>query len=287
MNRVENAINYENYPMNNLNFNPVLLKTDNGLILDHIVEDEAYIYERNDVLTYQTGESDIYTVYYFWLSNNQRYYERRYKRLQDLISSIGGINQAITFIAIFINKLYNNYIVLCDTENLLFSTIDLEKTIYKKDSNKLRESKIKKKNNLKNIPIKEKNINEKHNTKNNKITNKTDINITKSRNLTYNNDEIDKSNVKMNKLDNNNKINKIITFKTKKKKYFFNYIFFKLTFEKNNRYFKVYENLRMKLLSEQHLIRNHLNIYTLLKVTKRKRLARKYSYHFNDLFQLI
>ena len=43
----------------------------------------------------------------------------------------------------------------------------------------------------------------------------------------------------------------------------------------------------MKLLSEQHLIRNHLNIYTLLKVTKSKRLARKNSYHLSDLFQLV
>ena len=51
--------------------------------------------------------------------------------------------------------------------------------------------------------------------------------------------------------------------------------------------FKIYENLRKKILSEQHLIRNHLNIYTLLKVTKSKRLARKNNYHLNDLFELI
>ena len=90
-------------------------------------------------------------------------------------------------------------------------------------------------------------------------------------------------------MDNNSKIkvNEIITFKSKKKKFFLNYIFFKLTLEKKNSYFKMYENLRMRLLSEQHLIRNHLNIYTLLKVTKSKRLSRKHSYHFNDLFQLI
>ena len=92
----------------------------------------------------------------------------------------------------------------------------------------------------------------------------------------------------MNKLDNNTKkIKDIITFKSKRKKFFLSYIFFKLTFEKKNPSFKIYENLRKKILSEQHLIRNHLNIYTLLKVTKSKRLTRKNSYHLNDLFQLI
>ena len=89
-------------------------------------------------------------------------------------------------------------------------------------------------------------------------------------------------------MDNNtNKINEIIAFKSKRKKIFLNYIFFKLSFEKKNTYFKTYENLRKKILSEQHLIRNHLNIYTLLKVTKSKRLASENNYHLNDLFQLI
>ena len=89
-------------------------------------------------------------------------------------------------------------------------------------------------------------------------------------------------------MDNNtNKINEIIAFKSKRKKIFLSYIFYKLTFEKKNTYFKTYENLRKKILSEQHLIRNHLNIYTLLKVTKSKRLASENNYHLNDLFQLI
>ena len=288
LNRVENAIKNSIYPMNNLNFNPVLVKTHNGLVLDNVEEEEAYIYERNDVFTYDSKDNGIYTVYYFWLSNNQKYYERTYKRIQDVISNIGGINQAITLIAFIINKLYNNYIVLCDTEDLLFSSIDLEKCIYKKDSNKLRASKGKKKYILKKSSEKGKIIGEKPTMKNEKIVNKTDSNISKSKNFSFNNIEINKSDEKLNELDNNtNKLNEIITFKSRRKKLFLSYIFYQLTFEKKNTYFKTYENLRKKILSEQHLIRNHLNIYTLLKVTKSKRLARKNSYHLNDLFQLI
>ena len=289
LNRVENVIKPNNYPINNLNFNPVLLKTHNGLVLDNIEEEEAYLYERNDVFTYESNGNEIYTVYYFWLSNNQKYYERTYKRAQDVISNIGGIYQVINLIAMIINKLYNNYIILCDTENLLFSTIDLEKCIYKKDSNKFKASKDKKNNILKQISEKEKNINEKQNIRNEKIINKKDLNISKNKNHTFNNDEINKSVEKLNKLDKNKKEKnkEIFAFKNERKKNFLSYIFFKLTFEKKNRYFKTYEKLRMRILSEQHLIRNHLNVYTLLKVTKRKRLARKNNYYLDELFHLI
>ena len=232
LNRVENVIKPNNYPMNNLNFNPVLLKTHNGLVLDNIEEEEAYLYERNDVFTYESNGNGIYTVYYFWLNNNQKYYERTYKRIQDVISNIGGISQAITLIAVIINKLYNKYIILCDTENLLFSTIDLEKCIYKKDSNKYKVSKDKKNNILKQNSEREKNINEKQNIRNDKIINKKDSNISKNKNLTFNNDEIDKSVEKLNKLDKNkkDKIREFLIFKYKRKKNFLSFIFFKLTF---------------------------------------------------------
>ena len=65
-------------------------------------------------------------IYYFWLSNNEKYYERSYKRIQEVISNIGGINQVITTFAFILNKLYNNFIILSDTKNLLFSLIDSE-----------------------------------------------------------------------------------------------------------------------------------------------------------------
>ena len=76
---------------------------------------------------------------------------------------------------------------------------------------------------------------------------------------------------KLNKLDNNkkDKNSEFLTFKYKRKINFLSYIFFKLTFEKKNRYFKVYEKLRMKILSEQHLLRNHL-IYYPIKINKKK-----------------
>ena len=63
------------------------------------------------------------------------YYERTYKRVQDIISSIGGLYQVINIIAFYINYYYNNYIVLSDTKNLLSSSIKIEKNNCKNSEN--------------------------------------------------------------------------------------------------------------------------------------------------------
>ena len=60
------------------------------------------------------------------------YYERSYKRIQDIITSIGGFYQVITIIAIFLNNFYHSFVVLSDTEILLHNSIVKEKTIFEK-----------------------------------------------------------------------------------------------------------------------------------------------------------
>ena len=76
-------------------------------------------------------------------------------------------------------------------------------------------------------------------------------------------------------------------YKYKKKKQFWNYLLFKITWGKKNKFFHIYEDFRIKIISEEHLIRNHLNIYNLLKVTEGKRRARKNSYNINDLIKMV
>ena len=53
-----------------------------------------------------------------------QYYERNYKRLQDIFSDIGGISSIVLVMAEIINSLVSGYIVLYDTEDLIFSTED-------------------------------------------------------------------------------------------------------------------------------------------------------------------
>ena len=128
------------------------------------------------------------------------------------------------------------------------------------------------------------NVNKNYNNKNKKIQN----NYSK-------NDFTSKSNYKC--------INKDIYFEKSKqkdelniiniddinitRKHFFSYICFKLSCGKNKSFFKIYENFRIKMISEEHLIRNHLNIYILLKVTERKRNNQRNSYSLKNLINLI
>ena len=44
-----------------------------------------------------------------------QHYERFYKKLQDIISDIGGFGRVIVIFASILNYLYNKYITLLDT----------------------------------------------------------------------------------------------------------------------------------------------------------------------------
>ena len=55
-----------------------------------------------------------------------------------------------------------------------------------------------------------------------------------------------------------------------KTKNYFSYIYFRVTCRKKNNYYQVYEDFRIKIISEEHIIRNHLNIYSLLKKTEKE-----------------
>ena len=287
INRIENSIQLKNYPVNHLNFDPSLVRTHNGLIFDNIINEEAYIYERNDVFTYETGDSYVYTVYYFWLSNNQKYYERSYKRIQEVISNIGGINQAITLFVFILNKLYNNFIILFDTKNLIFSLIDSEQqhTSNRKKIGSELEKSYKNIESMKQSSNQIKSDLEKTNIKFEKKINQTDCNfsLSKSNNNLYNNE----SNIKYNGYEKNNYKYGINFNKIKDKHNFWNFILFKISCENKYNIFKNYEKFRMKLMSEEHMIRNHLNIYKLLKVTKTKNYSRIKSSHLKDLYKLI
>ena len=124
---IENNLKEGTYPINHLNFNPSFKQTNKGLIFDEIIDTSTYSYERNDVFTYDDTTNKIYTIYCFWMGNRVDYYERKYKRLQDIISNIGGFYQFIVFSAVFLNRFYNSFIILFDIENLLNSSISNEK----------------------------------------------------------------------------------------------------------------------------------------------------------------
>ena len=139
---VSNMIFPNSYTVNNMNFDPLMIRSHNGIFFDNIIEELSYLFNQNEKVTmdeeievkdengnFEYDESGnkklestgIVSSYYFWLQNRLQYYERNYKRLQDTLSSIGGISRAVFVVAVFINSIVSNYIILLDTEELYIS----------------------------------------------------------------------------------------------------------------------------------------------------------------------
>ena len=300
--RIENKLSKESYSQNHLNFNPSKIKTQNGFIIDNIEEEYSYVYDRNDVIMTQfnselnfgvgpppkprdnkseiiftdesqeerseemeNNESDInviYMAYYFWLENRMQNYGRKYKKIQDVLSDIGGISQVITIIAGFINQLYNNYIILCDTQVLLSSYSNFQTKKNKKIDNIKSSSSIKNKNldletnNSNNIEI---NSNGKiqNNEKQNVLTQSSDINnpiYIDEKKYKYEESYIDKDFEQ-----DEEKVNQIIT-----QPKFFDYLKHEIGFRKNEVLTQC-EKVRKKIISEEYILKNCLIIDKLLK----------------------
>ena len=289
---VEGMVNKNEYTTNHLNFDPAQIKTHNGLIFDHIEKESLHIFERNDVFTASKEGLDVFTAYIFWLKNTMSFHERDYKRIQDVFSSIGGIYQFITIVAIYINTLFNNYIVLSDTRTLLNSSIYTERTISVKNEieRKRLRQKIRELNNKK-IKNKTSDMNysmEKPKNKNTENSRK-DNNLSKSNNnmcITSTDDINDNQNrIDTKKIKNLDKFNNRV--EREKLKNICIFLFFKLSCEKKESIFKIYNEFRIKMISEEHLIKNHLKIYNLLRATERKRIHMRSSYQLKDLINLV
>ena len=137
---VTTALTANNFAINHLNFNPASMITHNGLFFDNIVKINSYFFTQNEkqiMLTDVANNVDIHDCllgFYFWMQNSLQYYERIYKRFQDILSSIGGINSIVILIAEVINFIVRNYIILLDTEELVLKALD--NNFQERDSNK-------------------------------------------------------------------------------------------------------------------------------------------------------
>lgn len=316
--RIENLLSKESYTVNHLNFNPSSIKTHNGLIFDNIKEEFSYVYERNDPYVYSVDSSNIYMAYCFWLKNRLLSYERIYKRIQDIISIIGGVSEFMTFVSIFLNYLYSKFIVLWDTEKLLFSYIeDYEKKQKDENNNNLNSN-----NNL--IKLQDKQIN--FESTKSLASARLNINRNKFSNNSQNNQNIIKRNNNkalyfMNEnnskeiiinQNNNNKLeinndfhnekemnalkeeknlenkNKSIKLNIHKLDFnFYDYMYYILKCGKNNVDLNIYNNFRTKIISEEGLIKNYLNIYFLVKMNQECFLDYKSKFKLEDLINML
>ena len=318
--RLDTPLYPKHYTVNFLNINPAKVNTNDGVIYDEVKEEKTYIYERNDAYAIEKENENLYAVFSFSLKNIMNIYERNYSKVYEIISDIGGIFEILLVIASFINRIYNDYIVIYDTSELLKFLIDKEKNLLNNENNNNKEE-IKKIINKTNLMIdKEENEKYERNTKKNeeafimkprhlspisfppqpkkqldtnkkigkkvvKFSNNNEILSNDSLSSDENKKEFSLTKNKDESFSNN--VNNENTLMMNKKSNFFYYILYLIACKKKNSYYDIYNNFREKIISEEHLVRNHLNIYHLLRITKESQFKRGNSYKINDLiFQL-
>ena len=277
------------------------MRTHNGLFMDNLLQEKTHSFIQNEKLTVNKQGKNAISAFYFWMQNNMIYNERYYKKFQNLLSNIGGLGSFILLIGLFINTLVSYYVILLDTQDLIFSIeeLNLEKgKLFKKPIALEKEINFQIKNNMNNNTLQNSNyplfINEKvENEKSSEplnlfIKNKNKINNKKKNSISYssNNKMITEykkvSHIKMPKSNSNNIINKINFEKTffdikdkknkiiqkpiKKVKFsWFSYIFYIVLFKSKNSKIKYFENFRAQILSEENLMQNNFDIYKLLE----------------------
>ena len=204
-------------------------------------------------------------IYYLWMKNSVNHYERIYKTITDVLSTIGGVSNAIIFIARIINKVINQYTALKDIKSILnYSNLNIDEISKTKKSIQLKNNSninlrnignnsVKKnfeKANMSsrtNIEIIDKNValnkeEKKEKQINNSINKDKDENIEKTFNIRYN---------------YNNKKEKII---------FWKFLIYKCSCGKKYYYIKFYENFRKKIISVENLIQNNIKINDILNL---------------------
>ena len=134
-NKIENSLYADKYFVDDLNFNPWQLKTNDGLLLDNNVERISYSFQRKDEILFdRESENNIYMGYPFWLRNFNYYYERNYDKIQDFIIKMGGINTSLNIFFGYLNLFIWKYVSLINMKALLQSFINPEKIHYQKEN---------------------------------------------------------------------------------------------------------------------------------------------------------
>ena len=166
--KLTNGFFSHSFTVNNLNFNPSLISNNDGAFVNYKFFRKSFQFTQNEKSTLVNSKNtDILVSFYFWMQNTEQYYERNYKRFQDLLSDIGGISSFIIFIANIINTLVVHYIILLDTEELV---LDTDKYNFTKEKFHLKPTILKRASEILNPP-KLNNINFKNHTNNKKQQN--------------------------------------------------------------------------------------------------------------------
>ena len=260
--------------------NPVIIKTFKGVIFNKVDKKLLYDFFDDEIFTLPKGSQNsyIYGNIFIEFNKKMRFYERRYKKLQDIISQIGGFLKISSSIAHFIVKYFNELKVLGDIRDLISHYYIKENKKKLKDSNNMNETKeiLQNDKEMKDISVTEENKKNllTNNTINNEIKEiKKDININinneMNRDHNYNEKNIgnipkDSIQTKINENEVNEELEEKSIFTEENKQFnFFSYVAHKYTLKKTFKKYKIYNDFISKVFSDEQMIKNHLVLYNL------------------------
>ena len=128
---IKNHLTGETITINNLNFNPVIIQTNDGLVFNTNNSIKSYILDFNEKLTYERGNTTLLSAWYFVISNLCETYTRTYPKVQEALANVGGALKAILMLAEIINYLFNQWRIIldiqfeCEKLGLEYSSFDL------------------------------------------------------------------------------------------------------------------------------------------------------------------
>lgn len=116
--KVTNGMLGTTFTSNQLNFDPVLIRSHNGIMFDHYDITKSYIYNQNAKSNLESGNTGILCCFYFWMQNRLQLYERSYSKIQECFANIGGLSKMIFSLSGIFNYLVNQYMVIHDSIRL-------------------------------------------------------------------------------------------------------------------------------------------------------------------------
>ena len=119
LNCITSSLSNTLYPVHNINFSPLLVKTDLNLLIKNPKSEYSFIFDSNQKDSKPNNKnSQILAEVSFWMQNNFIVYERNYKKIIDAFPTIGGIIEIVYYILYIINYFYNKYKIILHTKNL-------------------------------------------------------------------------------------------------------------------------------------------------------------------------
>jgi len=304
---IKNHLTGETITHNNLNFNPVAIQTNDGLVFNTNLTSNSYILDFNEKLTYERGNTILLSGWYFLITNLCETYTRTYPKIQESLANVGGALKAILLFAEIINFLFNQWRIIldiqyeCEKLGLDYSFFDQDINIkgnfknfqiQKFDSVTLKNEK-KTTNNYKNasqIPLSTTNssnmnknlLGNKLKQINNYIDKKEDINSKNNNMGNFNDNNVDYNIDTFNNKQNNN-MNKIIKRKKGNIISFFLYIksIFKAKIKDTDSNIRLMHKFWINKISEENIVHMDLKLYKL----SHKYLKSGSSMHINNLIE--